>query len=83
MKTAFIFPGQGSQAIGMMSDLASSHSLVKDTFAEASEALSFDLWSMCQDGPIEALSQTENTQPALLTCGVAAWRVWQLSLIHI
>lgn len=77
MKTAFIFPGQGSQAIGMMSDLAASHSLVKDTFAEASDALGLDMWEMCQAGPIEALSQTENTQPALLTCGIAAWRVWQ------
>jgi len=77
MKTAFIFPGQGSQAIGMMSDLAASHSLVKDTFSEASDALGLDMWEMCQAGPIEALSQTENTQPALLTCGIAAWRVWQ------
>lgn len=77
MKTAFIFPGQGSQAIGMMSDLAASHSLVKDTFSEASDALGLDMWEMCQTGPIEALSQTENTQPALLTCGIAAWRVWQ------
>lgn len=77
MKTAFIFPGQGSQAIGMMSDLADAHSVVKDTFSEASDALGLDMWGMCQNGPIEDLSQTENTQPALLTCGIAAWRVWQ------
>lgn len=77
MKTAFIFPGQGSQAIGMMADLAEAHSVVKDTFNEASQVLGLDMWAMCQDGPVEDLSQTENTQPALLTCGIAAWRVWQ------
>lgn len=77
MKTAFIFPGQGSQAIGMMSELAHAYNLVADTFSEASEVLGFDLWALCQEGPIERLSQTEHTQPALLTAGVAAWRVWQ------
>ena len=61
----------------MMSDLAEHHSLVKDLFIEASDVLGVDLWAMSQQGPIEALSQTENTQPALLTAGVAAWRVWQ------
>ncbi|MFT5574150.1 MAG: [acyl-carrier-protein] S-malonyltransferase [Cryomorphaceae bacterium] len=77
MNFSFIFPGQGSQAIGMMGELAEQHSLVKDLFVEASDVLGVDLWAMTQQGPIEALSQTENTQPALLTAGVAAWRVWQ------
>jgi len=61
----------------MMSKLADQHSLVKELFIEASDVLGVDLWGMTQEGPIEALSQTENTQPALLTAGVAAWRVWQ------
>lgn len=77
MKTAFLFPGQGSQAIGMMSDLAAAHPIVKELFLEASELLSSDLWSLTQEGPIEQLSQTEHTQPALLVAGVAAWKVWQ------
>jgi [acyl-carrier-protein] S-malonyltransferase len=77
MSLSIIFPGQGSQAIGMMADLAEHHSLVKDLFVEASDILSVDLWELSQNGPIESLSQTENTQPALLTAGVAAWRVWQ------
>ena len=77
MSLSIVFPGQGSQAIGMMSDLAAQHSLVKDLFVEASDVLGTDLWSLTQEGPIEELSQTENTQPALLTAGVASWRVWQ------
>ncbi len=77
MSFSIIFPGQGSQAIGMMGQLAQEHGLVKDLFVEASDALAVDLWAMTQEGPLEALSQTENTQPALLTAGVAAWRVWQ------
>lgn len=77
MSISFIFPGQGSQAVGMMSDLAEHHSLVKDLFVEASDVLSIDMWALSQEGPIEVLSQTENTQPALLIAGVAAWRVWQ------
>jgi len=77
MSFSIIFPGQGSQAIGMMSKLADQHSLVKELFIEASDVLGVDLWAMTQEGPLEALSQTENTQPALLTAGVAAWRVWQ------
>jgi [acyl-carrier-protein] S-malonyltransferase len=77
MSFSFIFPGQGSQAIGMMSELSEQHSLVKDLFIEASDVLGVDLWTLSQDGPIESLSQTENTQPALLTAGVAAWRVWE------
>jgi len=77
MSFSIIFPGQGSQSLGMMSKLAEQHSLVKELFVEASDVLGVDLWAMSQDGPLEALSQTENTQPALLTAGVAAWRVWQ------
>ena len=77
MSFSIIFPGQGSQAIGMMGQLAQEHGLVKDLFVEASDVLGVDLWAMSQEGPIEELSQTENTQPALLTAGVAAWRVWQ------
>ena len=77
MSLSMIFPGQGSQAVGMMSALAEQHPIVKDLFLEASDALGSDLWALTQEGPIETLSETENTQPALLTAGVAAWRVWQ------
>ena len=77
MTIAFLFPGQGSQSVGMMSDLAAAHSIVKDLYLEASEVLEIDLWALTQEGPIEQLSQTEHTQPALLVAGVAAWRVWQ------
>lgn len=77
MSLAFVFPGQGSQAIGMMSKLAESYEAVRDLYVEASDVLGVDLWTMTQEGPIDALSQTENTQPALLVAGVAAWRVWQ------
>lgn len=74
---AFVFPGQGSQQLGMLAELATEHPVIQQTFAEASEALGFDLWTMCQEGPEEALNSTENTQPALLTAGVALWRLWQ------
>ncbi len=77
MSISIVFPGQGSQTIGMMADLAEQHSVVKDLYVEASDVLGVDLWSMTQHGNIEELSKTENTQPALLTAGVAAWRVWQ------
>ncbi|WP_343803065.1 ACP S-malonyltransferase [Marinobacterium maritimum] len=74
---AFVFPGQGSQQLGMLSELAAAHPVIQQTFAEASDALGFDLWKMTQEGPEEALNSTENTQPALLTAGVALWRLWQ------
>jgi [acyl-carrier-protein] S-malonyltransferase len=77
MSFAFVFPGQGSQSIGMLAALASSEPLVLETFAEASDALGYDLWQLCQQGPEEALGSTERTQPAMLTAGVATWRVWR------
>lgn len=77
MKSSFIFPGQGSQVVGMMADLASHYDIVQSLYEEASDALGVDLWKMTQEGPIEQLSLTENTQPALLTAGVAAWQIWQ------
>lgn len=73
---AFVFPGQGSQSIGMLSDLADEFIIVKQTFEQASDLLEFDLWKLVQDGPVEDLNQTHNTQPAMLTAGVAMWRVW-------
>ena len=77
-KTAFIFPGQGSQSLGMLADFA-DRPAVKQTFQEASGALDLDLWAMCQDGPQELMNQTENTQPLLLTAGVALWQLWEQS----
>lgn len=74
---AFVFPGQGSQHVGMLADLAESHSIITETFAQASEVLGYDLWSLVKDGPVEDLNQTDRTQPALLTAGVALWRLWQ------
>lgn len=74
---AFVFPGQGSQQVGMLSELAESHPVIKNTFAEASEVLGYDLWDLVQNGPEADLNQTDKTQPALLTSGVALWRLWQ------
>ncbi|MFB9885124.1 ACP S-malonyltransferase [Balneatrix alpica] len=76
-KLALVFPGQGSQHLGMLAELAAEHPIVGETYAEASEALGMDLWALSQQGPEERLNQTENTQPALLTSGVAIWRLWQ------
>lgn len=73
---AFIFPGQGSQSVGMMSDLNQAYPVVKQTFDEASEAFGQDMWSLAQNGPEELLSQTEITQPIMFVSGVAAWRAW-------
>lgn len=75
--TAIIFPGQGSQSVGMLSGLAESFEEVKQTFEEASECLGVDLWQMSQEGPAEELNKTINTQPAMLAAGIAVWRVWQ------
>jgi len=77
MSFAFIFPGQGSQSVGMLAELAESNSIVIDTFSEASNTLGYDLWALIQNGPAEDLNQTDRTQPAMLTAGVACWRVWQ------
>jgi [acyl-carrier-protein] S-malonyltransferase len=72
MKYAIVFPGQGSQSLGMLSDLADNFPIVKDTFTEASDALGFDLWTLTQEDQ-EALNQTQNTQPAMLTAGYATY----------
>ena len=77
MSLAFVFPGQGSQSIGMMSALARVSPLIEATFAEASAVLGYDLWHRCQDGPAELLNSTECTQPAMLTAGVATYRLWR------
>ena len=74
---AFVFPGQGSQSLGMLADLAQAHPQIVQTFAEASEGAGVDLWKISQDGPEEQLGQTEFTQPALLAASVAIWRLWQ------
>jgi len=77
MSLAFIFPGQGSQSVGMLKDLAENFSEVSSTFQEASDALGYDLWSLIQEGPAEKLNSTDVTQPAMLASGVATWRAWQ------
>ena len=76
---AFVFPGQGSQSLGMLAALADSNAVVRDTFAEASEGAGVDLWSLAQSGPDEELNRTEFTQPALLAAGMAVWRLWQFN----
>lgn len=76
-KLAFIFPGQGSQKVGMLSELAEKYATIQATFDEASEILNYDLWQMVQTGPQELLNLTERTQPILLTSSVAIYRVWQ------
>lgn len=77
MSLAFVFPGQGSQSLGMLSQMASVHPQIEQTFAEASGVLGYDLWALTQQGPEEKLNQTEQTQPAMLAAGVAVWRAWQ------
>ncbi len=76
-KLALVFPGQGSQTVGMMADLYAEFPLVRDTFAEASAALGYDLWALIANGPEADLNETHRTQPALLTASVAVWRLWQ------
>jgi [acyl-carrier-protein] S-malonyltransferase len=76
-KFAFVFPGQGSQTLGMLADLAAAHPIVEETFAQASAALGYDLWQLVQNGPAEELNKTWQTQPALLAASVAIFRVWQ------
>lgn len=73
---AFVFPGQGSQKVGMLADMAAEYPVVEQTFAEASEVLGYNLWELVQTGPQEELNLTERTQPMLLTASVAIWRAW-------
>ena len=75
MSFAFVFPGQGSQSVGMMAAYGDAH-VIRATFDEASAALGEDLWQMVAEGPAERLAQTVNTQPVMLTAGIAAWRLW-------
>ncbi len=74
---AFVFPGQGSQKVGMLAELAAAHPEVETTFGEASAVLGYDLFERAQQGPAEAINMTECTQPLLLTASVACWRIWQ------
>lgn len=76
-KFAMVFPGQGSQSVGMLAELATQFPLVEETFKQASEVLGYDLWQLVQQGPAEELNKTWQTQPALLTASVAIYRVWQ------
>jgi [acyl-carrier-protein] S-malonyltransferase len=73
---AFVFPGQGSQSVGMLNALAASYSEVKQTFESASDALGQDLWKLVAEGSEEELNQTQNTQPVMLVAGVAVWKIW-------
>ncbi len=76
MSIAFVFPGQGSQSVGMLEALARQAAVIERTFAEASEVLGYDLWALCRLGPIERLNSTECTQPAMLTAAIAVYRLW-------
>lgn len=76
-KLAIVFPGQGSQSVGMLADLYAEFDIVKQTFTEASDALGYDLWALVANGPEADLNETQRTQPALLTASVAVWRLWQ------
>ena len=73
---AFVFPGQGSQAVGILGELAAEHPQIGETFSEAAEALGYDLWQLCQNGPEAELNRTDRTQPAILAASIALWRVW-------
>ncbi|MCG6885785.1 MAG: ACP S-malonyltransferase [Proteobacteria bacterium] len=77
MSLAFVFPGQGSQSIGMLDALAEEFSEVKETFAEAADVVGYDLWDIVQYGPADRLNSTHITQPAMLAAGVALWQIWQ------
>lgn len=77
MSLAFVFPGQGSQSVGMLTELASQFPQVEEVFAEASAVLGYDLWQLVSDGPVEDLNQTDRTQPAMLAAGIAVWQCWQ------
>ena len=77
MQFAAVFPGQGSQSLGMLSELAQSHAEVEATFTEASDILSLNLWQMTQSDSDELINQTIHTQPLMLAAGVAVWKIWQ------
>jgi [acyl-carrier-protein] S-malonyltransferase len=79
MTTAFVFPGQGSQAVGMLGELAAAYASVTETFRQASDVLGYDLWRLVREGPDTELNMTEHTQPAMLAAGVAVWNVWNES----
>ncbi len=77
-KLGFVFPGQGSQFVGLLSALSRCYPVVKSTFDQGSEVLGYDVWHMAQNGPVDALDKTEVTQPVMLLAGVSVWRVWQM-----
>ncbi|MBL6751464.1 MAG: ACP S-malonyltransferase [Nevskia sp.] len=77
MKYALLFPGQGSQEVGMLADLAATDPRIESTFREASGVLGWDLWKLVREGPKESLDRTQRTQPALLAAGIAVWRAWR------
>lgn len=77
MHSAFVFPGQGSQSVSMLAELSEAFPQVQQTFAQASDALGYDLWSLVQNGPDAELNQTDKTQPAMLAAGIAVWRCWE------
>jgi [acyl-carrier-protein] S-malonyltransferase len=77
MSLAIVFPGQGSQSVGMLRDLSAAYACVSETFAQASAVLGYDLWKLVREGPEAELNMTERTQPAMLAAGVAVWRVWR------
>ena len=77
MTLAFVFPGQGSQSVGMLAALGAAEPVVRETFEEASQVLGYDLWALAQQGPEADLGTTERTQPAMLAAGVAVWRAWR------
>lgn len=80
MEFACVFPGQGSQSVGMMNDLAERFSVVRECYQEASDAIEIDLWQLVQSGPTELLNQTQNTQPVMLTASYAIWKIWTQSI---
>ncbi|HEV7633674.1 MAG TPA: ACP S-malonyltransferase [Steroidobacteraceae bacterium] len=77
MSRAFVFPGQGSQSVGMLAEFAAADSLVIETYAEASAILGYDLWQLVSQGPAESLNETRHQQPAMLAADIATWRLWR------